>query len=67
MPLDYRASARLPGVAEFEETFRRAYGREMTSEERHFFNLARILLDDKTDSPEDRRNVTLPDSNFLHG
>ena len=36
----------LPSLEEFEEQFRRKYGREMTAEERKLFELAEQLLKD---------------------
>jgi len=51
MPDDYpgfdRRKARtscLPPFEEFEEKFRRAFGREMTREERRFYRLTIIVL-----------------------
>ena len=37
----------LPSLQEFEEQFRRKYGREMTTEERKLFELAEQLLKDQ--------------------
>ena len=68
MPSVYRVrvSHCLPTLDDFEDKFRRAYGREMTSEERHFFNLASILLEDKIDPPEDRRNLHTLNRNYVN-
>ena len=36
----------LPAFEVFEEKFRRAFGREMTPEERRFYRLANIVLEE---------------------
>lgn len=36
----------LPPFEDFQEKFRRAFGREMTDEERRFYRLANIVLDE---------------------
>ena len=38
----------LPAFEVFEEKFRRAFGREMTREERRFYRLANIVLEEDT-------------------
>ena len=40
----------LPPFEEFQQKFREAFGREMTREERRFYRLANIVLDE--DSPQ---------------
>lgn len=47
-----RSGRPLPSIEDFEEKFRRAFGRDMTAEERHFFRLTNVLLDD--DEGEER-------------
>ncbi len=66
MPSGYRAARYLPTIDDFEDKFRRVYGREMTSEERHLSNLASILLDEKIDPLEDRRNGHPLNRKFMH-
>ena len=44
-----RAARPLPAIEDFEEKFRRAFGREMTGEERRFFELAGIVLQGEED------------------
>jgi len=44
-----RSGRRLPPIEDFEEKFRRAFGREMTPEERHFFRLTNVILGDDKD------------------
>jgi len=42
-----RSGRPLPSIEDFEEQFRRAFGRDMTSEERHFFRLTNVILGDE--------------------
>jgi len=58
MASDYRKPGPLPPIYDFEERFRRAFGREMTSDERRFFKLASLLLDEETDLLEERSKGT---------
>ena len=50
-----RAIYSLPVFEEFEEKFRRAFGRELTKDERRFYRLIDIVLqEDKTADDADR-------------
>ena len=46
MPKEYRAGSPFRAEDNFHDRFRRAFGREMTAEERRFFKLANIALDE---------------------
>jgi len=47
-----RAGRPLPSIEDFEEKFRRAFGREMTAGERHFFRLTNVVLAEEEDEDQ---------------
>jgi hypothetical protein len=61
MAKEYRAGSAVRSEDNFTDKFRREFGREMTPEERRFFKLANVLLEDESEAalhnPENDENV----------
>ena len=46
-----------PDLEKFAQQFRMKYGREMTPEERHFYQLTKNLLDNPPEEEDDRESA----------